>query len=289
MTNEFGKLHPTVNIIFYICVIGITIFQMQIGFIIISFIGALCLFLWLKGIRGLKYLLGIIVVFFLSAIMNPLFSHKGSTLLFYLFNGNPVTYESVVYGAMAALIICAMLLWFATFNHIITTDKLLAVVGYKMPKLSMMISMIFRFIPKYRKHSREVAEAYKALGHKDKRLQEKIKTSMEVFSATTTWALENSIDTADSMKARGYGKKKRTNYNNYIFEARDVVILIVMSVCVAAVICFMSTGKVSTFYYPIIRIKGNYLAYFMWAIFCFSPVIINIVEEWKWRRLKSKI
>lgn len=40
MNDEFSRFHPLVNIVFYICVLGITMFQMQIGLIIISFIVA---------------------------------------------------------------------------------------------------------------------------------------------------------------------------------------------------------------------------------------------------------
>ena len=75
---------------------------------------------------NLKFFCGVIVVFLTSAVINPLFSHRGSTLLFYLFTGNPVTLESIVYGVATAGIICAMIMWFGSFNIIITTDKILA-------------------------------------------------------------------------------------------------------------------------------------------------------------------
>ena len=48
MNDEFSRFHPLVNIVFYICVLGITMFQMQIGLIIISFIVALIYYIFLK-------------------------------------------------------------------------------------------------------------------------------------------------------------------------------------------------------------------------------------------------
>ena len=124
MNDEFSRFHPLVNIVFYICVLGITMFQMQIGLIIISFIVALIYYIFLKKEWNLKFFCGVIVVFLTSAVINPLFSHRGSTLLFYLFTGNPVTLESIVYGFATAGIICAMIMWFGSFNIIITTDKI---------------------------------------------------------------------------------------------------------------------------------------------------------------------
>ena len=85
MNDEFSRFHPLVNIVFYICVLGITMFQMQIGLIIISFIVALIYYIFLKKEWNLKFFCGVIVVFLTSAVINPLFSHRGSTLLFYLF------------------------------------------------------------------------------------------------------------------------------------------------------------------------------------------------------------
>ena len=49
----------------------------------------------LKKTEGLKYCTVVVGIIIVSAIINPLFSHKGGTLLFYLFTGNPVTLESM--------------------------------------------------------------------------------------------------------------------------------------------------------------------------------------------------
>ena len=48
MNDEFSRFHPLVNIVFYICVLGITMFQMKIVLIIISFIVALIYYIFLK-------------------------------------------------------------------------------------------------------------------------------------------------------------------------------------------------------------------------------------------------
>lgn len=133
MNDEFSRFHPLVNIVFYICVLGITMFQMQIGLIIISFIVALIYYIFLKKEWNLKFFCGVIVVFLTSAVINPLFLIEEALFCSIYLLGNPVTLESIVYGFATAGIICAMIMWFGSFNIIITTDKILAVLGKTMP------------------------------------------------------------------------------------------------------------------------------------------------------------
>lgn len=60
-------------------------------------------------------------------------------------------------------IICAMIMWFGSFNIIITTDKILAVLGKTMPVIATLLTMILRFIPKMTKHGKDTLEANQAL------------------------------------------------------------------------------------------------------------------------------
>lgn len=289
MRDEFSRFHPLVNLIFYVTVLGITIFQMQAGLIAISLICGSIYHFYLKRSEGIKYVIMVMCVFIVSAIINPLFSHKGATLLFYLFTGNPVTLESIIYGVASAAIISATFLWFSTFNEIITGDKLLASIGKVMPHIATLLTMVFRFVPKYIKHGKAVLKANKALGLKTERFRDKLKTQAEVFSITTTWALENSVETADSMKARGYGIGKRSNYNNYRFEIRDFIAILWILMLFVVVCVEMMTGRAATYYYPIVRIKGTLLIYITYAYLCLTPIIINVWEGIRWHRLKSKI
>ena len=257
--------------------------------------------IFLKKEWNLKFFCGVMVVFLTSAVINPLFSHRGSTLLFYLFTGNPVTLESIVYGFATAGIICAMIMWFVSFNIIITTDKILAVLGKTMPVIATLLTMILRFIPKMTEHGKDTLEANQALNGvkrqdegktikaKIKNLKDKFKEEAKIFSIITTWSLENSVDTADSMRARGYGTGKRTSYNNYRFTVRDGIILLWSIVLTIATIVALHNEIIITYYYPTIRIKNDVMAYVIFGLLCLTPVLINIWETLRWNRLKSKI
>ena len=286
MKDEFARFHPLVNLIFFVVVLGITMFQMQLGLVTISVVSALVYYFYLKKSAGVKYFFVIVGVFVIASLMNPMFSHRGNTLLFYLFTGNPVTLESIIYGMVAAAIICGMLLWFSTFHQVMGMERMLGAIGKIIPHIALLITMILRFIPKYTRHQKQVLQYNRGT---DKSLKGKIKNGSIVFSITTTWALENSIYTADSMKSRGFGVRRRTSYSNYRIEGRDVGAILWIIILAAFVIWMLQGEWAYTYYYPYVVYKSNILVYVFYGLLCLTPVLINIREEIRWRRLKSKI
>ena len=319
MTDEFSRYHPVVNLIFYLLVLGTTMFQMSVGLVFISLFSAVVYYFMLKKTEGLKYCTVVVGIIIVSAIINPLFSHKGGTLLFYLFTGNPVTLESIIYGLISAIIIGAMLLWFSTFNQVMGVERILGAIGKVLPNVSLLITMIMRFIPQYTRHQRKVSmvnkvnkrnygekinllnrektekenviEARKRQKKKngiDKRI-DSIKEGSRTFSITTTWALENSIYTADSMKARGFGTGRRTNYSNYKFQKRDYLLMGWLVILWLVVVFSLEREKVYTYYYPFIQVKNNVVVYLIYGLLCLTPVLINVKEEIRWLILKSRI
>ena len=331
MTDEFSRYHPVVNLIFYLLVLGTTMFQMSVGLVFISLFSAVVYYFMLKKTEGLKYCAVVVGIIIVSAIINPLFSHKGGTLLFYLFTGNPVTLESIIYGLISAIIIGAMLLWFSTFNQVMGVERILGAIGKVLPNVSLLITMIMRFIPQYTRHQRKVSmvnkvnkrnygekinllnrektekenviEARKKQKKKNDieartkqkkkngidKIIDSIKEGSRTFSITTTWALENSIYTADSMKARGFGTGRRTNYSNYKFQKRDYLLMGWLVILWLVVVFSLEREKVYTYYYPFIQVKNNVVVYLIYGLLCLTPVLINVKEEIRWLILKSRI
>ena len=319
MTDEFSRYHPVVNLIFYLLVLGTTMFQMSVGLVFISLFSAVVYYFMLKKTEGLKYCAVVVGIIIVSAIINPLFSHKGGTLLFYLFTGNPVTLESIIYGLISAIIIGAMLLWFSTFNQVMGVERILGAIGKVLPNVSLLITMIMRFIPQYTRHQRKVSMVNKVnkrnygekinLLNREKTEKENvieackkqkkkngidkiiysIKEGSRTFSITTTWALENSIYTADSMKARGFGTGRRTNYSNYKFQKRDYLLMGWLVILWLVVVFSLEREKVYTYYYPFIQVKNNVVVYLIYGLLCLTPVLINVQEEIRWLILKSRI
>lgn len=62
------------------------------------------------------------------------------------------------------------------------------------------------------------------------------------MSIVVTWALENALDTADSMKSRGYGLPKRTAFSLFRFTLRDGICLGVLATLGGIVLAGSLTG-----------------------------------------------
>ena len=173
----------------------------------------------------LKFLLPTVLA---VALINPAFSHAGVTILAYLPSGNPLTLESIVYGTAAAVMLAAVILWFSCFNVVMTTDKFVYLFGRVIPAMSLVLSMAFRFVPRFAAQFREVSEAQRCIGRdlSEGSAVERLKKAASIVSIMVTWSLENAAQTADSMKSRGYGLSGRTAFSVYRLDGRDKALLV---------------------------------------------------------------
>ena len=92
-------------------------------------------------------------------VINPLFNHEGMTILGYFKTGNPLTLESIIYGIFMALLMMNVILWFAIYNVIMTSDKFIYIFGRIIPHLSLIISMSLRYVPRFKEQFIRVREA----------------------------------------------------------------------------------------------------------------------------------
>lgn len=293
--NEFKNYHPTVNFSYFLAVICFSIFYMHPVFLAISLLGSFAHLTVLDGKKALKttvcFMLPLLAV---SSLINPTFNHEGVTILAYLPSGNPLTLESVAYGFASACMIVALIYRFTCLNRIMTSDKFIYLFGKLAPSLSLVFSMILGFIPKLNKHFKEVANAQKHLGATTgKSPVQRAKNGIKILSVVITMSLENAVDTADSMKSRGYGLGNRTSFSNFRFSQRDTAVLVIIAVLSVCVLLGGIGGLTSFTYFPAmsgtdisLRSIVVYSAYFMLS---FLPTVIEISEVLKWKLLESKI
>ena len=294
--NEFKTYHPIVNFIYFVAVIGFSCFLMHPVCLLVSFV---CGFVYsgiLKGKKALKtstvYMLMLMLA---AALINPVFNHEGVTIIEYLPGGNPLTLESVIYGFSAAVMLVSVISWFSCYNAVMTSDKFIYLFGKIIPSLSLILSMTLRFVPKFTAQLKVVANAQKCLGRDVSKgsLVKRARYGLSILSIMVTWALENSIETADSMKSRGYGISGRTAFSIFTFDKRDRDTLICIAGFVIYVLAGIISGEISFRYFP--AIKGNGINPFGISIFiaytglCMLPIIIEFLEVRKWKSIKSKI
>ena len=287
----FADYNPIAVTVYFLFVTGVTMFISDPVFTVISFLGAV-LFTIMRGGEGqLKRHVFSLVLFLVTAMINPIVSHNGVTVLFFI-NDNPITLEATVYGCYNALTVIGVLYWFFAFSRIMDSDKLLYVFGAFSPKVALVLSMALRYIPLFSERSKRVRETQTVAGlYNDGNLPDKIRGGVRVFSIMTTWALENGIITADSMTARGYGQGRRSRFTPFRFLFGDVA-LIIISVIFTVASVWLTTGHKFVFYpalqFPSLTVTTavGYTAYGVLALF---PVINEWKEEIRWRYLRSRI
>ena len=221
-SDAFGGCHPIVNFLYFLFVLGITMFVQHPLILMISFAGALVYAVRLQGAGhvGKNLLMVTLPGLLIITLLNPFLNHYGVTKLLYLeASGNWVTLEALVYGFVLGSVLFIIFTWFSCYNIIMTSDKFIYLFGRLIPAASLILSMVLRFVPRYQRQLEIIRNGQKCAGHdiSNAGLINKIKYGMAMLSILVTWALENAIETADSMKSRGYGLPGRSAFSNYTF------------------------------------------------------------------------
>ena len=294
MKDTFSSFHPIVNFIYFVAVIVFSMFFMHPVFLGISLCCGMIYSIYINGAKALKfnivYMLPMLLFF---AIMNPVFNHEGATILLYV-NDNPITLESIIYGFAAATMFVSVIIWFSCYNAVMTSDKFIYLFGRVIPALSLVLSMVLRLVPKLKAQIKVISNAQKCIGRdvSNGNIIKKAKNGMKILSILTTWALENAIDTADSMKSRGYGLKGRTSFSNYRFDARDSAALLALVALITIVLFGAVTGENNIAYFHEVVIKPmtamSAIIYIAYGALCLLPLFFNIMEDIKWARIQSK-
>lgn len=283
----FEHLHPICIFIYFVLVIGMSLACMHPLMMGISCIGALLFLQRLKGAKGvLGHLKFVGPMFFLIAIANPLINHRGVTLLT-MFLDQWITLEAICYGLTAGLSLAALILWFACYQEVMTSDKFLYLFGKAAPATALLITMTLQLIPKLKGQLKTIQQSQEMLRPEKTGLMEKLHTGIRHMSTLISWTVENAVEQADSMKARGYGIRRRTTFHLFHFDSRDLRFLtglfILGGVCIIAR-CF---GHGTMDFYPrmskMITGESGAVLYAVFAVLVCLPAILEGKEALRWR------
>lgn len=286
--DALSNFHPVVSLVFFLGAIGFGVVIQHPAYLLAGVLTAAVYYFMLKGTAGLKTMLSLLPVMCLVSIINPLFNIRGKTVLFFLL-GRPYTLEALYYGVAVAAILAITLLWFGCYSQVMTGDKFTALFGRLLPSLSLLLVMVLRLIPALLGKARHISTARQAIGKgaaPSDAPRQKVSGGMRILSALTDWALEGSLTTAESMRARGYGTAKRTSFQIYKIKVRDYICLAVIAGLAIAVLAF---GGTDARYIPRLTFAPLGWGFGAYCIFLLIPVILNIKEAIWWHISKSKI
>lgn len=290
----FDRLHPLAAFVYLMLFLLVAMLTMHPLIVTMCCVGAVAfcgmLIGWRKLLSSLAYYIPLMLMI---ALTNPMFVHKGESILFFL-NDNPVTKEAILYGAFASIMMMSVFYLCRCYTEIMTSDKVVYLFGKAIPKLSLVLSLILAYVPKLKRTYREIDEAQKALGiYATPGYVDKIRSKMRVLSILLTNSLETSVDTADSMRARGYGLKGRTAYAIYRFTASDLAYMVFSLLCGVASIVLILLGAADFYYYPVLAGSEGSPAEYILCVSLFllaaSSIFMEVKENILWRYLRSKI
>ena len=159
MRSGFARLHPLVDLTFFVLVLA---FAMFLSHPAVQLAGLVCAALFALRCTGRGFgrrMAMLLPLMLLAAVVNPLVSHQGVTVLFRFPSGNACTLESVLYGISAAVRLGTAVLWFMGWNAVMNCPiNLSYLFGRILPSLSLTLSMGLRFVPRLLRRTRETAD-----------------------------------------------------------------------------------------------------------------------------------
>ena len=291
MTDAFSKCHPAVNFLFFVGAIGMSVVIQHPVFLLVGIVTGAVYYLLLNGRKGWKTILGLLPMFLILTAINPLLNTMGETPLWHPF-GRPYTLEALFYGGALASMFVIMMLWFGCYNKVLTSDKFTSLFGSLIPSISLLLVMILRLIPNFIRKTQGIIGARKSIGKgagEGASTKEKVRDGMTVLSAMTSWALEGSVVTGDSMRARGYGCAKRTSFMIYRMKAFDWFLVAVMVALLALTITALCLGQAAAAFVPQIHLAPTSWGLISYSCYLLIPTALHIKEAIQWHISRSRI
>lgn len=290
----FDRLHPAAAFVYFAAVIILAMLTLSPVICCICFVMSVALYGLMAGVRkALRGLLWTVPFILIISATNSLFVSKGATVLFFI-NSRAITLEATLYGLFSAVMISSVIFLCMCFSEIMTSDKFIYLFGGVFPRLALILSMAIGFIPRMKQRYREISEAQRAMGiYSSDSLTDKIRARLRAISALLTCSLEDSVDTAMSMRARGYGAVRPSSYSSYVFRASNAVVTALSIICFVLCVVLNMQGAGEAVFYPYARLlptdAPSCALYALYAILFGASVFAEVKENILWHYLKLKI
>ncbi|WP_071458886.1 energy-coupling factor transporter transmembrane component T [Bacillus massilinigeriensis] len=289
--KRFHDFHPIVTFSYYIGALTLFIMLLHPVFLAAGFLLILAIHYMDDRCRGLqRWFFFMLTTGLFVLVLNPVFNERGMNLLFTV-GSHRVTLEAVVYGGMSGISIIGIMAVFVSYNVVMSPNKLLFLFAKVLPRFAVLLMLTLRFIPLMRKRLTEIGDVQvsKGLSVREGTLKERGKNAMGHIQVLLTYSLEEALQTADSMKARGYGYSGRSSYQHFVIKRSDIAALLYMFVLLAILAYGRLHGYGWLEIYPVMeaftfpRKEAVLLA--AHCLFIGFPLIVETGEYISWRIL----
>jgi len=283
MRRSVEYFHPLVWFIYLLTVLIEAMLFIHPFFIAAGLFCALTVCLTYCGVKKLfKTLAFAIPIFLLIALFNPLVNHGGRTVLFHII-GSTFTLEALIYGLCSGGMLLIIFIWFTVYNTIITSEKFLFLFSRILPSAALLITMTQRMVPMFARRTETISSAQKTLlsDMSQGNLSTRFKSGLRTTSVLMSWSMEDGLDTADSMKARGYGVTRRSFFSLYRFRVSDALSIAAIILCflvtTAAYYLFVELRFYPSFYLPPLSFFGT-VSVTAYSLLMLMPILALFVD-----------
>lgn len=268
--RKLERMHPAVCFVYLLAVLGMTAFAGDPVMIFESLGGAVLLAALSGRLRGAGWYF---VIALTAALANFIFVHNGETALFFVGDA-AFTLEALAYGAFTGIMLAAVCLWGTCAVRYVTSDKYIWLFGRILPAAGLVLSCAIRFIPMFIRRTREFFAVQRS-GN--------ISEYLRAFSASVGYSAEQAMDSALSMRARGYGTSRRTSFSIYRFTGSTAIALGSVLILGGACAALMISGAGRFWFYPAISDiphKASDIALHCgFAAFCALPSMVVLLSN----------
>ena len=152
---------------------------------------------------------------------------------------------------------------------------------------ALLLSLTLSFVPRLRRRLEETDRAQRGLLGQPRRRLDKVGWGAALLSSLLGWSLENAIETADTMRSRGYGLPGRTCFSIYRLDRRDKGLLGWLALSGGYVVAGWAAGGLSYTYYPACQAAGGPGSLSLLTVYlalCLTPLALEAWEERQWKR-----
>jgi energy-coupling factor transport system permease protein len=126
------------------------------------------------------------------------------------------------------IMIISMLLLFISFNVLLNSQRFLYLFSRILPQASFIVNMALGYVSLLIIRAKELISvlSLRGIDIKTGKKTDILKNATQIFTALTQWSLEDGMCVAQTLKARGYAKQRRTIYQSFTFTLKDKVCLL---------------------------------------------------------------
>ena len=230
-----------------------------------------------RRLRGLA--VGVAAVTLFMAALNVAASHLGADSLFVLpaawpVIGGPWTLEALAYGALTGLTLGGAVLAVAPLSAVLEPHELIDALPRHFARTGAALSASLNLVPAFARSFGAVAEAQRLRGWRPRGPR----SWAEVAVPVVLTAIEDSVQLAEAMEARGYGSGPRTAWSAARWTAADVVTVAAAAASAAVLVTARLAGQAADWYpYPSLVLP-------VLSPLALAGCLLLLLPPWLWRR-----